>query len=75
MATEDVVTADPNDVGLYEIESMCMNCEDNVSSLDDFDELHQLTISGHDANTTDQDTFLQRNPPRILQLRTLPLLK
>lgn len=30
MSTEDVVHADPNDVGMYEIESLCMNCEDNV---------------------------------------------
>ena len=27
----DVVHADPNEVGMYEIESLCMNCEDNVS--------------------------------------------
>lgn len=33
MATEDVVQADPNEVGMYEIESLCMNCEDNVRSL------------------------------------------
>lgn len=30
MASEDVVHADPNEVGMYEIESLCMNCEDNV---------------------------------------------
>jgi hypothetical protein len=33
MAENDgnVVHADPNEVGMYEIESLCMNCEDNVS--------------------------------------------
>lgn len=30
MASEEVVHADPNEVGMYEIESLCMNCEDNV---------------------------------------------
>jgi hypothetical protein len=27
---EGVVHADPNEVGLYELESLCMNCEENV---------------------------------------------
>jgi hypothetical protein len=30
-ASGDVVHADPNEAGVYEIESLCMNCEDNVS--------------------------------------------
>lgn len=28
---EEVVHADPNELGVYEIESLCMNCQDNVS--------------------------------------------
>lgn len=26
-----VLHADPNETGVYEIESLCMNCRDNVS--------------------------------------------
>lgn len=26
-----VVHADPNEIGLYEIQSLCMNCRDEVS--------------------------------------------
>lgn len=26
----EVVQADPNETGVYEIESLCMNCRDNV---------------------------------------------
>lgn len=28
-----VVHAEPNETGLYELESLCMNCRDNVCSI------------------------------------------
>jgi hypothetical protein len=31
---DGVLHADPNDVGVYEIESLCMNCHDNASAGD-----------------------------------------
>merc|ERR1711977_455292 len=32
MVTKEVVHADANEVGMYEIESLCMKCEDNGST-------------------------------------------
>lgn len=58
-----------------EIESLCMNCHENVSNALSFIcELGQLTfVSGHDTASTHENSILPRDHPDVLLLRALPI--
>ena len=74
MATEEVVHADPNDVGLYELESLCMNCEEDVSNFL-CTVISILTEIGCHSDIAHQDPLFQRDTTGILQLRPLPCIE
>ena len=56
-----------------EIESLCMNCHEDVSySLALIYEQRWLTfVTGHDAATTHKNPILSRNHPHVILLRAL----
>ena len=56
-----VLHADPNDTGVYEIESLCMNCHDEVGIAEGILS-RMLTSAGNDSYPAHQDTILQGNP-------------
>lgn len=60
-----VIHADPNEIGLYEIESLCMNCRDNVRMRQP-SVLPLLIFLGYDQNPSDQDSLLQGYITRIV---------
>jgi hypothetical protein len=68
----EVVQAEPNETGVYEIESLCMNCRDNVCPLA-VNPYLILTVAGCYPDTADQNPFLQGNPPRVILMRPLRL--
>jgi hypothetical protein len=50
-----------------EIESMCINCEENVSR----DSQVQLTLSGHNKIAVNEDSFLPRSYSHVIFLSPL----
>lgn len=68
------LSADDPDLGTTEIESMCMNCEKNVSRI--FENfltswLMFTFVSGNYAIVAYQDSVLQRGRVDVIQLRSL----
>jgi hypothetical protein len=59
-----------------EIESLCMNCEENVGVFSMNQCIPKLTRTpGSDAPAIDQDTLFPRNSHHVLRLPSLPLQK
>ena len=58
-----------------EIESLCMNCHEDVSYVLPFicDLRRLIFVSGHDTAFTHKNPILSRNHPDVLLLRALPV--
>ena len=68
----EVVQAEPNETGVYELESLCMNCRDNVCPFA-VNSCLLLTVAGCYPYTADQNPFLQGDPARVILMRPLRL--